>query len=204
MILSAKLVSRSGTDIWQKVIDPEELTRVRNHFTYTGESRQPELLWQHQAILKLGGEHVSIDILSSCISAEKKFPDEFYENIYKLKGWAWPGLQKNRYSVVAHYTTDLIYRRLAPGLLEELERKSPRTESGHRPNKLHQWLTDDIGNPMLAQHMHSIIMFQRLALASGFGWLRFVNMVDQVMPKRGNTLELPFPDGSVSMPELED
>ena len=25
----------------------------------------------------------------------KKFPDEFYENIYKLKGWIWPGMGKN-------------------------------------------------------------------------------------------------------------
>jgi hypothetical protein len=24
----------------------------------------------------------------------KKFPDEFYENIYKLKGWPWPGMKK--------------------------------------------------------------------------------------------------------------
>ena len=123
----------------------------------------------------------------------KKFPDEFYENIYKLKGWPWPGMKKNRYSVVAHYTRDLVYERLAPGLLKELESKSPRKESGQRPNKLHQWLTDEIGNPMLAQHMHSLIMFQRLALSSGFGWSRFVKMVDQVMPKRGDTLELPFP-----------
>ena len=40
----------------------------------------------------------------------KKFPDEFYENIYKLKGWPWPGMSKNRYSVVAHYTRDLVLR----------------------------------------------------------------------------------------------
>jgi hypothetical protein len=123
----------------------------------------------------------------------KKFPDEFYENIYKLRGWPWPGMGKNRYSVVAHYTRDLVY-------LEELERRSPKNESGNRSNKLHQWLTDDIGNPMLAQHMHSLVMFQRLALASGFGWNRFVKMVDQVMPKRGNTLELPFPDGTSTVP----
>jgi hypothetical protein len=29
----------------------------------------------------------------------KKFPDEVYENIYKLKGWRWPGMSKNRYRV---------------------------------------------------------------------------------------------------------
>ena len=124
----------------------------------------------------------------------KKFPDEFYENIYKLKGWTWPGMKKNRYSVVAHYTRDLVYERIAPGLLQELERKTPPNEKGQRPNKLHQWLTEEVGDPMLAQHLYSVIMFQRLAINSGFGWHRFVNMVDKVLPKRGNTLELPFPE----------
>ena len=128
----------------------------------------------------------------------KRFPDEFYENIYKLKGWRWPGMQKNRYSVVAHYTRDLVYERIAPGLLNELERKSPPNEKGQRPNKLHQWLTEDIGNPMLAQHLYSLMMFQRLAINSGFGWNRFVKMVDKAMPKRGNTLELPFPDDELA------
>lgn len=130
----------------------------------------------------------------------KKFPDEFYENIYKLKGWQWPGMQKNRYSVVAHYTTDLVYERIAPNLLEELKERSPKNEKGRRSNKFHQWLTEEVGNPLLAQHLHSLIMFQRLAIASGFGWNRFVKMVDSVMPKRGNTLELPFPEeGSLKL-----
>jgi hypothetical protein len=122
----------------------------------------------------------------------KKFPDEFFENIYKLKGWPWPGMKKNRYSVVAYYIRDLVYDRIAKGLLEELERKSPKDEMGHRKNKLHQWLTEDVGNPMLAQHLHSLIMFQRLALSNGFGWNRYVKMVDKVLPKRGTNLELPF------------
>jgi hypothetical protein len=68
--------------------------------------------------------------------------------------------------------------------------KTPKNEKGYRPNKLHQWLTDDIGDPMLAQHMHTILMFQRLAIANG--WKRFVHMVDQVLPRKGSTLELPF------------
>lgn len=127
----------------------------------------------------------------------KRFPDEFYVNIYKLRGWPWPGMQKNRYSVVAHYTRDLIYQRLAPGVLKELEQRSPKNEKGQRANKLHQWLTEDVGHPMLAQHLHSIIMFQRLAIANGHGWNRFMRTVDQVLPKKGNTLELPFPEGTL-------
>ena len=122
----------------------------------------------------------------------KKFPDEFYENIYKLKGWTWPGMKKNRFSVVAHYTRDLVYERLATGVLEELETRSPKNDKGERHNKLHQWLTDDVGHPMLAQHLHSLIMFQRLAITSGYGWQRYLKMIDQVLPKKDKTLELPL------------
>jgi hypothetical protein len=125
----------------------------------------------------------------------KKFPDEFYENIYRLKGWQWPGMRKNRFSVVAWYTRDLVYERLGPGVLAELERKTPKTDRGYRPVRMHQWLTEEVGNPMLAQHLHTLIMFQRLALSSGFGWKRFVQMVDQVLPRRGTTLNLPFGSG---------
>jgi hypothetical protein len=128
----------------------------------------------------------------------KKFPDEFYENIYKLKGWPWPGMSKNRYSVVAHYTRDLVYERMAPGLLQELEEKAPKNEKGRRDSLMKDWLTQDIGDPMLAQHLHSLIMFQRLALASGYGWKRFVNMVDQVLPKKDTSMFLPLTDPDAS------
>lgn len=124
----------------------------------------------------------------------KKFPDEFYENIYKLKGWPWPGMGKNRYSVVGTYTRDLVFERIAPGLLPELERRSPKNEKGQRANKLHQWLTADIGDPMLSQHMHSLIMFQRLAIANGYGWNKFIKTVDQVLPRKGQTIEMPLDD----------
>jgi hypothetical protein len=106
-----------------------------------------------------------------------------------LKGWVWPGMSKNRYSVVSHYTNNLVF---APGLLKELQSRSPKNEKGHRGNRLHQWLTEEVGDPMLAQHLHSLMMFQRLAIANGFGWQRFLHMVDQVFPRRGATLELPL------------
>ena len=122
----------------------------------------------------------------------KRFPDEFYENIYKLKGWKWPGIGKNRFSIVAYYTNDLVYERLGPGVLEELRRKSPKNEKGYRPNRLHQWLTEDVGHPMLAQHLHALMMFQRLAIANGHSWKRFLLAVDQVLPKRGSTMQLPL------------
>jgi hypothetical protein len=124
----------------------------------------------------------------------KRFPDEFYENIYKLKGWYWPGMGKNRFQCVGHYTKNLVYQRISTGLLEELEKKNPKDENGFRPNRHHQWLSVDVGNPLLAQHIHAVIMFQRLALQSGYGWNRFLKMVDQVLPKKGETFQLPLND----------
>jgi len=140
----------------------------------------------HDALQK----YLELIIRKELAAWAKKFPDEFYQNIYRLKGWFWPGMKKNRFSVVAYYTRDLVYERIAPGLLKELEKKSPKNETGKRKNKFHQWLTEDIGDPMLAQHLHSLVMFQRLALANGFGWNRFVKMVDKVLPKRGTNFEL--------------
>ncbi len=124
----------------------------------------------------------------------KKFPDDFYKNIYKLKGWEWQGMRVNRYSVVAHYTNDLVYERMAPNLLKELQERSPKNDKGERNNRLHQWLSEDIGNPMLAQHLHTIINFQKLAIVNGHSWERFIKTIDQVIPKKGNTLELELPD----------
>jgi hypothetical protein len=80
--------------------------------------------------------------------------------------------------------------------LEELTRKSPRNETGQRSNKLHQWLTEDVGDPVLAQHLHSLIMFQRVVIANGQGWHKFVDMVDAAMPVKGTTLPLPLKEPS--------
>ena len=141
-------------------------------------------------------EYLALIIRQELAAWVKKFPDEFYENIYRLKGWRWPGMAKNRYSVVGHYTNNLVFERLAPGLLRELQSKTPKNEKGRRANKLHQWLSDDVGDPLLAQHLHSIVVLQRLAIANGHGWNRFLHMVDQVLPRRGDTLPLPleFPE----------
>jgi hypothetical protein len=48
----------------------------------------------------------------------KRFPDEFYEHIFRLRGWKWKGRGQNPPQVVAAYTKDLVYARLAPQILE--------------------------------------------------------------------------------------
>jgi hypothetical protein len=118
----------------------------------------------------------------------KRFPDEFYQEIFRLRNWDWKGMRINRPQVVAKYTNDLVYERLAPRILQELELRNPRDERGHRRNKHHQWLTEDVGHPALAQHLYAVIALMRASVS----WNQFKSMLNQALPKRGDTLSLPF------------
>lgn len=125
----------------------------------------------------------------------KKFPDEFYEQIFRLRGWQWKGRGKNPPQVVASYTKDIVYARLAPHILEELERRNP-VEKGRRRSKHHQWLTEDVGHPALAQHLHAVITLMRVSKT----WAQFKHMLDVAHPKRGDTLQLPLMADLDSLP----
>jgi hypothetical protein len=118
----------------------------------------------------------------------KTFPDEFYIELFRLKGWEWKGMKINRPQVVGHYTRDIVYERLAPGVLEELEKRNPTGSDGQRNTRHHQWLTQDVGHPALAQHLHAILGLMRASSS----WQSFRRILDRAFPKRGSTFELPL------------
>lgn len=118
----------------------------------------------------------------------KRFPDEFYRHIFQLRGWKWKGMSVNRPQAVAGYTKDLVYARLAPGILAELEKRLPVGENGRRAGAMHQLFTEDVGHPALAQHLHAVIGLMRVST----NWKHFMTMMDMAFPKRGDTLLLPF------------
>ena len=116
----------------------------------------------------------------------KTFPDEFYQQIFRLRGWEWKGMKVNRPQVVAKYTNDIVYARLAPGVLDELQKRNPKNERGSRKSAHFQWLTEDVGHPALAQHLYGVIGFMRAADS----WEEFKRILDRAFPKRGDTLQL--------------
>jgi hypothetical protein len=118
----------------------------------------------------------------------KVFPDEFYRQIYRLRGWEWHGMSKNRYSVVALWTRDLVYDRLTPGLLKELDKRDPKDKTGRRRGTFTQLLTDEVGHPALAQHLYALIGFQRASST----WKGFYSSVNRAFPRFGNSFKLPF------------
>ncbi len=116
----------------------------------------------------------------------KHFPDDFYKEIFRLRGWQWKGMKVNRPQVVAKYTNDIVYKRLTPGLLDELERKNPKDDQGKRKVKHQQWLTEDVGHPALAQHLYATIGLMRI----NDTWESFMNMLDRAYPKHKDVRQL--------------
>jgi hypothetical protein len=130
-------------------------------------------------------------ILESFIAKElaawaKRFPDEFYALLHKLRGLPQEASRHPMY--FGHLTNDIVYQRLAPGVLEDLRQKIP-IKNGRRGAKHHQWLTADMGHPKLQAHLSSVIALMKLAP----DYETFIHYLDRVAPRFGNTLELPLP-----------
>ena len=122
----------------------------------------------------------------------KRFPDEFYQEIFRLKGWEWQGMRVNRPQVVGRYTNDLVWDRIAAGAREELERLNPKKETGERPVKHHQWLTHDVGHPELQKHLIGVIALMK-SVRTAHGWDECIRRVQRVYPKVGENLSI-LPD----------
>lgn len=116
----------------------------------------------------------------------KRFPDNFYEQIFRLRGWDWKGRGVNPPQVVAKYTVDFVYDRLAPGITQELKKRMPKTSSGRNRGNLHQLFTDEVGHPALAQHLHAVVTLMKASK----NWQQFKILLDTALPKKGDQIEM--------------
>lgn len=93
----------------------------------------------------------------------KRFPDEFYRQIFRLKGWIYNPLSVSRPSYVGKLTNKLVYDQLPDGVLEELKTKTPKSTKGNYIKRFHQSLTEDVGQIHLDKHLASIITLMRIS-----------------------------------------
>lgn len=109
----------------------------------------------------------------------KRFPDEFYKHLFRLRGWPYspPSPKKPKY--VGKLTNQLVYEQLPAGVLDELKAKNPKNEKGRRKHKHHQFLTEDIGNPHLERHIASVTTLMRAAP----NWKNFERLFARAFPK---------------------
>jgi P63C domain len=117
----------------------------------------------------------------------KTFPNDFYEEMFRLKGWRYDPESFKRPIMVGKLTNDLVYERLAPGVLEELKRITPRDAKGRARHKYHQRLTEEVGHPRLREHLDSVITLMR----ASDDWHTFYKLLQKGKPKQ---VQLPLFD----------
>lgn len=114
------------------------------------------------------------------------FDTDFYKEMFRLRNIAYnETVKRPRY--IGHLTNDLVYSRLAPGVLKELRSKNPADEKGYRKTKHHQWLTNEYGHPELKSHLKVVIALMK----SSDTWDQFYGMLQRSVPKY---IEMPLFD----------
>lgn len=115
----------------------------------------------------------------------RTFEADYYKAICRLRGWEFK-TSSRRPRALAHITNDVVYSRLAPGVLEELRAKNPVSKPGGRREKKHfQWLTDHKGHPELQKHLQRVTGWMEMSQT----WEQFYKILNEKKPVyRGPTL----------------
>jgi hypothetical protein len=123
----------------------------------------------------------------------RTFEPEFYQQIFRLNGWDFDP-KGGKPGIVGHWTNNIVYKRLAPGVLAELKKRTPRTEGGRLKNRLFQWLSEDRGHPQLRTHLKAVEMLMKYAPT----WDVFMERLDKEFPQWGEPMALQFEEDIAS------
>ena len=120
----------------------------------------------------------------------KTFPSDYYEQMFRLRGLPYPPEKAHyRPQYFGLLTNDIVYKRLAPGLLNELNAQAAKDE---KKGKLHQRLTTTVGHPKLREHLASVVTVMKLSR----DYDDFTQKLDVVHPKYNETISMDLPEES--------
>ena len=115
----------------------------------------------------------------------KIFPDEFYEQLFRLRGWTGFGdAGRKMPGVVGYFTNDIVYERLPRDVLKELKKRTPKSEAGNNLIRYHQSLSEDYGVKHLQKHLIAVIVLMK----SSDSWDQFLYMLDRNYMKSGQSI----------------
>lgn len=179
-------------EVWRKARDAGALTAAQQRFAAIADTigRGLETLGIIALIDEATGyqdvrrKDAIARILEAFVAKELRkwiptFPLSFFRQVCRLKGIPFREDMKLP-PYFGHLVNNLVYERLAPGVLDELRRKNPVTDTGRRKSKHFQWLTKDVGNPSLVFHLGKLE-----GIAEGFAngdYAGFIKTLDQRMP----------------------
>ncbi len=120
------------------------------------------------------------------------FPAAYYEQLFKLRGLDFQKDSVQRPQYFGWLTNDIVYKRLAPGVLAELKKVIQRNAAGRPTHKYFQRLTGNIGYPKLTAHLGAVVAIMKLSK----DYNDFIQKLDEQLPRYGETPFLPFGDGT--------
>lgn len=120
----------------------------------------------------------------------KRFPVEFYRELFRLQKWNFNPMSLKKPSYVGKLTNELIYEKLPPGVLEHLKKVNPKNEKGNRSHKHHQFLSEDVGNPHLKEQLQQVMLLMRISANKG----EFMRHFNRAFPGHQPQPELPLPE----------
>ena len=109
----------------------------------------------------------------------KMFPDRFYKGLFRLRGLTYNEATSRRPGYLAYDTNNFVYERLAPDILARLKSITPKDEKGRPRHKLHQRLSEEVGDPALREHLAIVMAF----MDSSDDRDDFLRRLDKVKPK---------------------
>jgi hypothetical protein len=115
----------------------------------------------------------------------RTFPSDYYQEIFRLRGLDYPRDSVKRPMYFGHLTNDIVYDRLAPSVLNELKKVTPRSETGRYTARFFQMLTRNVGYPKLREHLGAVIAVMRLSK----DWYDFHAKLDRLYPRLGGSTQ---------------
>ena len=114
----------------------------------------------------------------------KTFDSDYYEQMFRLRGLLFPPEKTNyRPSYFGHLTNDIVYRRLAPGVLTALKDEAKKDE---KKGKLFQHLTAGYGRQELLKHLGLVVGLMKIS----DDWQDFMFKLNRVAGRYNDTIPL--------------
>lgn len=107
----------------------------------------------------------------------RTFDVEFYKHMFRLRGLPFDPSSMKKPQYFGNLTNNIVYRRIAPGVFEEIKAERARDAKKKRA-RMHQQLTPEVGHPKLREHIASVTTVMRL----NENWDDFIVMLDRVYP----------------------